>query len=204
VDALDELSNSPNAGLNDHLAAVGELAARIARAVGLPEPTAEALNTGGRLHDLGKADPRFQRWLGNSAPEPAAKSLMAPAAWQGARVAAGWPRGARHELLSGQLLNALTATGLTLPDPDLVRHLVLTHHGHGRPSCPTTRPAPIHTAVTLDDHGVTAVTDPGDADWDQPERFQRLCEQYGYWGLALLEAILRQADHRVSAATEVI
>ena len=30
-------------------------------------------------------------------------------------------------------------------------------------------------------------------------RFRRCCEHYGYWGLALLEAIVRQADHQVSA-----
>ena len=39
----------------------------------------------------------------------------------------------------------------------------------------------------------------GDVDWGQPTRFRRGCERYGYWGLALLEAIVRQADHQVSA-----
>jgi hypothetical protein len=38
-------------------------------------------------------------------------------------------------------------------------------------------------------------------DWGQPARFRRLCERYGTWGLALLESIVRQADHAASAAS---
>ena len=87
---------------------------------------------------------------------------------------------------------------------DLVRHLVLAHHGHGRPLCPTSSSGVEATLVQVDGISVEAVTDPGDPDWSQPERFRRLTERFGYWGLALLEAVLRQADHRVSAATEVL
>jgi len=87
----------------------------------------------------------------------------------------------------------------------LLRHLMITHHGHGRPLVPTSAPAPMTT--TIDAWGVSvrdACTDPGRADWLQPDRFRRLSEQYGYWGLALLEALLRQADHVASNASEVI
>ena len=40
-------------------------------------------------------------------------------------------------------------------------------------------------------------------DWEQPARFRHLSERFGPWGLALLEAIVRQADHAVSAGTAV-
>ena len=32
-------------------------------------------------------------------------------------------------------------------------------------------------------------------DWEQPARFVELNERFGPWGLALLEAIVRRADH---------
>ena len=38
-----------------------------------------------------------------------------------------------------------------------------------------------------------------EVDWEQPSRFRRLHDRWGPWGLALLEAIVRQADHAVSA-----
>ena len=40
-------------------------------------------------------------------------------------------------------------------------------------------------------------------DWEQPARFRHLSDRFGPWGLALLEAIVRQADHAVSAGADV-
>lgn len=205
VDALDDLSNAPRVGLAEHLAAVAELAGRSAAAIGLPSNVATAVSLAGGMHDIGKADARFQRMLDNAGDTPVAKSAMNHSAWRRAATAAGWPTGGRHELLSVQLIDAWLADGGELEMPDLVRHLVMTHHGRGRPLCPTTDEGTgITTQVDLAGASITAPTDTRTADWTQPERFRRLCEQYGYWGLALLEAVVRQADHRVSAATEVI
>ena len=50
---------------------------------------------------------------------------------------------------------------------------------------------------------VSVASDLSQTDWDQPARFRRLNAKFGPWGLALLEALVRQADHEVSAATEV-
>ena len=38
------------------------------------------------------------------------------------------------------------------------------------------------------------VTSTPTVDWQAPTRFARLNDRYGRWGLALLEAIVRQAD----------
>lgn len=205
VEALEQLSIAPTATLADHHAAVGACARQLATAIGIAPPVLGALEVAGRSHDLGKADRRFQRWLGADPDGPTlAKSAVAPPRWEAARIAAGWPRGGAHELLGVQLLDAAIRAGVPVQDPDLVRHLVMAHHGRGRPLCETTHEgASVPTTVEVDGQAVTAATDTRAADWQQPERFRQVCERYGYWGAALLEALLRQADHIVSAATEV-
>jgi CRISPR-associated endonuclease/helicase Cas3 len=205
VEALDQLSIAPTATLADHHAAVGACARQLAIATAIAPPVLDALEVAGRYHDLGKADRRFQRWLGADPGGPSlAKSAVAPPRWEAARVAAGWPRGGAHELLGVQLVDAAIRAGVRVEDPDLVRHLVVAHHGRGRPLCQTTSEgASLPTTVEVDGLAVSATTDTRAADWDQPERFRRICERYGYWGAALLEALLRQADHIISAATEI-
>lgn len=99
----------------------------------------------------------------------------------------------------------MDALGIESAEHDLVRHLVISHHGHGRPLCPTSRPAPAIVSSNVGGVEMTGIrVDPSLDDWDQPERFRRLCERFGYWGLALLEAVLRQADHVVSQIDEVL
>ena len=204
VDALDELSIATSVDLMGHLGEVGSVAESIAHAVGLGDREARAVHDAARFHDLGKADVRFQRWLGAPTGHVLAKSRMNPGRWRQARIAAGWPDRARHELLSLQLLDRAIELGVSVGHVDLVRHLVGSHHGHGRPWIDISDvAAAMRTSVSIDGVEVMADTDTSQADWDQPERFRSLCEQYGLWGLALMEAIVRQADHLVSAATEV-
>lgn len=204
VEALDELSNAPRAALGEHLRSVGEAALRIAISIGLPRAVADAVAGAGRFHDLGKADPRFQLWLDPTSAEPLAKSNVERWQWERRRIAAQWPKGARHELLSVQLIDAALAEGLEVADSELVRHLVISHHGGGRPLCNATHDsAPIRTTFEFDGFNFSTLTDPGRADYEQAERFRDACERFGYWGLCLLEATLRQADHLVSEVTEV-
>lgn len=210
VEALEELSFGIEVGagprsptLADHLLHVGATAEHAARAIGLGPELVRSCAQAGAFHDLGKTDQRFQHWL---APDGDDRGLMAKSPRslgdrERLRREAGWPKGGRHEVISLRLVRAFYEKQLadTDTDTDLVLHLVASHHGHGRPSLPpcTDRVPSIATAV-IGGEKITASSDLSVLDWDQPARFHRLCERYGFWGLALLEAIVRQADHAVS------
>jgi CRISPR-associated endonuclease/helicase Cas3 len=203
-DALEELSfDAMSVELADHLGSVGAAAGKIALAVGLPEAVRASVELAGRLHDLGKADPRFQRWLDprKEAPNLLAKSSVRRTEMEAVRVGTGWPRGGRHEVVSARLARTyLEAKGLNGVDADLVMHLVISHHGHGRPSIRSVADS-LNKRVEVDFDGVSVAASGNLSrpEWDQPARFRRLCERYGYWGLALLEAVVRQADQAVSS-----
>lgn len=219
---LDEtsLSLGPEAvELEAHGAAVGQCARDVAASIGLPQHLCEVIETAGRAHDIGKADRRFQRWLDPEGKRGTivAKSNMPRHRWEATRVAAGWPRGGRHEALSAWLvaewLEQVPAWGdqlsqLSAEEQEVARelllHLVISHHGKGRP---LVRPVADDTLAEVcgEVEGV-AVRVPANlsrADWNQPARFKRLNDRFGPWGLALLEAILIRADHAVSADTNV-
>ncbi len=209
-DELDETSRAGTAvALEDHGVAVGVRARAIAERVGIAPELAAVIERAGRSHDLGKADARFQGWLDPDAKQalPVARSQMPRSQWTAARLAAGWPEGGRHEALSARLVQRWIATGRKRMDPllaDLLLHLVVSHHGSGRPLVP---PADDHTRQTVSAEFEGAmVEDCADLsiiDWSQPARFSRLNARYGPWGLALIEAIVRRADHAVSAGSHV-
>lgn len=198
--------------LDAHLRGVAAAARRHATAAGLPPGICDAFELAGRYHDLGKADPRFQQWLhGGSAfrasiaPEPLAKSDV-PAgdrrARELARERSGYPRGARHELMSVALLaSADEPRGAAEEQRDLVNHLVASHHGWCRPFAPfNDDPSPVEVVVSLDGIAFHASSSHGLARVDSgiPERFWRLVRRYGWYGLAWLEALFVLADHRRS------
>jgi len=155
--------------LRHHLGAVGARGRHLAGAVGLPAPLCDAIGQASAAHDLGELDPRWQAKVGGNPQTPLAK---------GPRGSDPWlvlPRGWRHEMGS-------VATIGTNP---LVRHLVGTHHGHGR----TWFPAAPDLALWRQLGG-----------W--ASQFQALQQQYGWWGLAYLEALVRLADWHVSKAEQ--
>ncbi|MGH9482147.1 MAG: type I-G CRISPR-associated helicase/endonuclease Cas3g [Terriglobales bacterium] len=174
-----------------------------------------AISAASRLHDVGKADPRFQAWLhgGNRRraalyPVALAKAIVAmpsPSERRVARERAGYPPGGRHELFSVRLAESgITWPGeLGLRGQELVLHLIAVHHGNCRPLAPCildpgakTFTAEFEGAIlrfapeadTLSGHGLERL-DSGVA-----QRFWTLTRRFGWWALAYIEAAVRLAD----------
>ncbi|MXW41896.1 MAG: type I-U CRISPR-associated helicase/endonuclease Cas3 [Acidimicrobiia bacterium] len=205
LDGSDQFSSFIGSGvtLRDHLSGVGMRAAAYARRLGMSEAIQSDLELAAKLHDLGKVDSRFQKQMVGDdevrqamQDEPLAKSLP------GARPSrGGWPP-VRHEIMSVAMAQSNPEVLAGAHDPDLVLHLVGTHHGHARP-LPPIKEDQCPQVLCFDHEGipVEASTDlvDGPLALEMADRFWRLIERYGYHGLAWLEAILRLADHQQSA-----
>lgn len=175
------------------------------------------------LHDLGKADPRFQQLLRDGSEIALLKDMRkCPKDWLLAksgisgcelsrtRLAArrsGYPDGTRHEVLSLAMIekNASVrekAQRRRVIDLDLLFHLVASHHGWCRPFAPAVFEPDGNLTVERIYGGMKLVASVrhGLERLDSPlaDRFASLGRRYGWLQLAWLEAILRLADHRAS------
>ena len=210
-DNFDETSlDAAAVELELHCRAVAARARDVANSIGLPPDLIDVVERSGRLHDVGKVDQRFQRWLDPEGQRGVlvAKSNAPRHRWEAMRIASGWPRGGRHEDLSARLVRAWLQRNPTWGDSvkrDLLLHLVISHHGKGRPLVPPVADgtADVVSGV-LAGASVTAPADLGIIDWDQATRFARLNQSFGPWGLALLEAVVIRSDHAVSGGADVI
>lgn len=206
MDGSDESNSILGTGalLRSHLERVGQRAGRFAEALGLPLELVEDLRLAGWLHDIGKVDRRFQAQLVGGDPvelalldEPLAKSRPR------ARRVRQYPAGMRHEVASLAMVQSNPAALRQAHDPELVLHLIGTHHGYGRPLLPIREDlSPQLLQYTWHEHVLTTESNWVDTSLaaDMADRFWRLVKKYGYYGLAWLETILRLADHRESEA----
>jgi CRISPR-associated endonuclease/helicase Cas3 len=184
----------------------------------------EALIAAASAHDWGKIDPRFQALLRGTTPFAAmtsttflAKSASiasSASARRSARERAELPEGFRHEMLSVQL--AESPVGATaLPSSPILRalalHLIATHHGYARPFAPLVddeTPSDVSLSMNGKTIGITGaelVEHPAHAlDSGLAERFWQMNRHCGWWGIALLEAVLRLADQNASAIPQAM
>lgn len=201
--------------LDSHLRGVATLAATLAERLSWPEKIQRSIEWAARLHDVGKADRRFQLMLhGGDEIDSLGGNLLAKSpiprqdapARRLARERAGYPAGQRHELVSvammassSRLRERIEASGA---DWDLVLHLVASHHGWCRPLAPVLalqgEAEPVSYA--LDGVELSGTTDHGldRLDSGVADRFFRLIRRYGWYELAYAEAVMRLADHRQS------
>lgn len=178
-------------------------------AKGLPANIVQALCDAGAWHDLGKLDPRFQALLYGCSPlAVAAKSPLAksgrrsPAMEQFFRNLSALPAGFRHELLSA-LVVAGSDVFTSHPEPDLLLHLIASHHGRCRAMAPV-----IHDSTPEQFDAIVGGETIRFSGQDYPLahlsqgvalRFWSLTRRFGWWGLPYLECLLRLADQYESA-----
>ena len=171
--------------LDDHQSWAADEAGRIAKAVGLDERYRKMLMSAACHHDDGKKSPRWQRAFN----APRAGRPYAKTKGPCNRHALN---GYRHELKSALDAETSGLEGIDRSEPrfELALHLIASHHGHARPTIDINGYDELPpSAVAARAHEIAL-------------RFARLQAQWGPWGLAWWEALLRAADQRASRALE--
>jgi len=151
-------------------------------------------------HDIGKVDERFQKMLHGGdivsyrqSTEILAKSGMNARERREARRKANYPSDARHEAFSASLIEDSEVLK-EVNDPQLVLHLIASHHGYHRPFVPTSQEP---ESLEYHDDSMDVKLE-ADSVYHDLLNFAELTERYGYWRLSYIETILRVADWKAS------
>ena len=176
----------------------------------LPPGVRDAVATAGYAHDAGKWHPVWQDALCALARDDERERVVAGRPWakSGIEGRLQFADGARfrHELASLMLLDGpLRGVLAGAEDPDLVRYLVLAHHGKLRlrvdpadrgvvPGRVTATPAMFGQPAAALSEDVTAFLD---GSWTRT--VEDLLARHGPFRLAYLETLVRMADWRASA-----
>jgi len=211
--------------LDQHLGDTAEEAKRLVADLTLSEVEATDVVLAARVHDIGKAHPTWQDALVRTADAGEADAVKAGRPWaksagQRGRLSFGdGIRSFRHELASLLLLDGpLRGLLRQAHDPDLVRYLVLAHHGKLRVQLRETHPGPAGTYLGLVDgasHEIPSVlgipqtrlqtstawlsVHSSDQQPSWSDVAAALIERHGVFRLAYLETLVRIADWRASA-----
>lgn len=169
--------------LDEHQHLVAKKLEQITLALGLPPKYVQLFELAALKHDEGKRSTRWQQ------------AFQAPS---GTRTYAKTPGPIRYSLLDGYrhelgsllaLLDGPDIASLSEDVRELLLHVVIAHHGNGRPfitirSCEELPPSAL-----------------SDVQQRVAMRFVELTRAWGPWGLAWLETLLRSADFQASRET---
>ena len=178
----DERALSPRRkqALDEHQDWTAAHARKICSALALRDDISGAVILAARLHDEGKRAERWQRAF--NAPRDGNIYAKTTGPLRRALLC-----GYRHEFGSLPYVENSDAFRDLPPDlQDLVLHLVAAHHGRARPTI---------EMAGCDDAPPSALAARAR---EVAQRFARLQKEWGPWGLAWLEALVRAADQQAS------
>jgi CRISPR-associated endonuclease/helicase Cas3 len=184
TDTPDDATAPSEQALDDHHRLAAQKARSIARRLGMRQEHAIMLEIAARLHDEGK---RCEKWQDAFAAPRNGRPFAKTRGPVNQRLLDGY----RHELGSEpRARQDKELQSLPAELQDLALHLITAHHGFGRPiidarGCPDAPPSVLK-----------------EQEREAASRVLRLQRQWGPWGLAWWEALLRAADQQASRELE--